>query len=63
MYVSRLSFLTLTKEIGTLCPNSKSICKTFAKILQKVVATKYAKSLQNFCKIFATAHFAKRFAI
>ena len=45
MYVSRLSFLTLTKEIGTLCPNSKSICKSFAKILQKIVATKYAKSL------------------
>ena len=60
--------------MGTFCPNPKSICKKFAKdlqknrskfakILQKVVATKSAKSLHKFCKYFATTHFAKRFAL
>ena len=53
------------KEIGTSCPNSKSICKKFTKDLrkfgekfvknlQKIVAKKSAQILQN-----ATAHFAK----
>ena len=59
--------------MGTFCPNPKSICKKFAKdlqknwskfakILQKVVAKKSAK-LQIFCRIFASAHFAKNFAL
>ena len=37
-------------------------CKKIEKKLRKIVAKKSEKFLQIFCRIFATAHFAKSFA-
>ena len=56
----------LKKNCKKFAKKLQKICKKIAKKLQKSckkVANKSAKFLQIFCRIFATAYFAKSFAL
>ena len=56
----------LQKNCKKIAKKLQKSCKKIAKKLQKSCknfAKKSAKFLQIFCRIFATAHFAKSFAL
>jgi len=53
----------LQKKIQTIQKNCKEIGKKIEKKLRKIIVKKSAKFLQILCRIFATSHFAKSFAL